>query len=99
MDLYQKKKLPARIICIAAAVSFLVVMAIAVRSGKDDSMRLVKAEKRYMDTGVSCLEDGGRKEVRSYPYRTEGQEVFFIIDCPMILRTIRFLYCQTYIRR
>ena len=82
MDLYQKKKLPVRIVCIAAAVSFLVVMAIAVRSGKDDSMRLVKADKRYMDTGVSCLEDGGRKEVRSYPYRTEGQEGYFYYRLP-----------------
>lgn len=82
MNVHQKKKLPALIICIAAAVSFLVVMAIAARSGKDDSMQLVQAEKRYMDEGVSCLVDGGRKEVRSYPYRSEGQEGYFYYRLP-----------------
>ncbi|KMZ53375.1 GGDEF domain-containing protein [Dorea sp. D27] len=81
MNLNQKK-LPVLVICIAVAVSFLVVMAIAGWSGKDDSMRLENAEKRYIDTGASCLEGGVRKEIRSYPYRSEGKEGYFYLQLP-----------------
>ncbi|WP_147570377.1 hypothetical protein, partial [[Clostridium] hylemonae] len=53
----------------AAVMSFIVVMVLACRSGRGDSARYEKAERRYMDKGVSVLQEDGREEVKEYPCR------------------------------
>ncbi|EEG73684.1 diguanylate cyclase (GGDEF) domain protein [[Clostridium] hylemonae DSM 15053] len=85
-DFYMKEnKIRKRLVLFmtaAAVMSFIVVMVLACRSGRGDSARYEKAERRYMDKGVSVLQEDGREEVKEYPCRSDGKEGYFYYKLP-----------------